>query len=154
MKVLFLDIDGVLNDHAKHANGYCGTKPECVAEMNRVLAATGCKIVISSAWRYMVLCGSMTLNGLEQLLLTHGLACNGRLIGFTRRDVSAEVSDRGAQIREWLMLHGSDVERYAVVDDLDLGISECGHPFVQTDGARGLTEADADRLIELLGRAS
>jgi hypothetical protein len=40
-----------------------------------------------------------------------------------------------------------------VVDDLDLGIREAGHPFVQTDGAVGLTVADAERLVELLGRA-
>ncbi len=39
---------------------------------------------------------------------------------------------------------------YAVVDDLDLGISEAGHPFVQTDGTAGLHEEDAARLVDLL----
>jgi hypothetical protein len=36
------------------------------------------------------------------------------------------------------------------VDDLDLGISAAGHPFVHTDGKIGITDENADELIRLL----
>ena len=157
MKILFLDLDGVANGHERHANGYCGTKPECVAQLNRVIAATDCKLVISSAWRYLVVNESMTLLGLENLLLTHGLDCKGRVAGLTREDRSlSDKHERGKQVREWINSYLSfnlRLDRYAVVDDDDeLGIPEAGHPFVKTDGKVGLTEADADKLIALLGR--
>lgn len=37
MKLLFLDIDGVLNDHSKFSNNYCGIKQECVDNLNIIL---------------------------------------------------------------------------------------------------------------------
>lgn len=40
---------------------------------------------------------------------------------------------------------------FAAVDDDDDGFAAAGIPAVITDGKRGLTEADADRLIALLG---
>jgi hypothetical protein len=39
-KLIFLDCDGVLNDHKQHANGYCGTTRRCVQNLNRILRAT------------------------------------------------------------------------------------------------------------------
>lgn len=84
MKVIFLDIDGVLNDHTQMENHYCGTKYECVQQFNRILdAVPEAKIVISSAWRYMILRGDVTLKGFEMLLLTHGVKCHERVIGHT-----------------------------------------------------------------------
>lgn len=156
---LFMDVDGVLNRHMKHPNGYCGTDPGCVARLNHVIRETDCKIVVSSAWRYLVLNWSMTVVGLENLFLTHGLDCYQRIAGVTRRDISATVTDRGEQIAEYVSDHG--IIRYAVVDDggfendgatwTDLGISAADHPFVLTVGDVGLTDEDADRLIQLLG---
>lgn len=50
MKVLFLDIDGVLNSHTKLANGYCGIEPKQVEMLNCLLDdIPDLKLVISSA---------------------------------------------------------------------------------------------------------
>ena len=156
MKILFLDLDGVANGHERHANGYYGTKPECVAQLNRVIAATDCKLVISSAWRYLVHNRHMTIIGLENLLLTHGVDAKGRVFSVTRNDLNiSDKHERGKQITEWIReyANGGSPFGYAVVDDdNELGIPEAGHPFVKTDGKVGLTEADADRLIDILGR--
>ncbi len=152
MKYLFLDIDGVLNGHEKQANGYCGINPQCVDRLNRVITETDCRIVISSAWRYMI-GENMRLVGFENLLLTHGLAVVGRIVGRTRDDRNlSDKHERGKQIRDWLdSCHAAKGCRYAVVDDDDeVGIPESGHPFLQTDGNKGLTDADADTLIRLL----
>lgn len=176
MKVLFLDIDGVLNDHTWLPEVLCGQiHGDCVFELNRVLRATDARLVVSSAWRYLMYRGEMNLQGLEWLLRSHGVLA-GRLVGITRRDTMVRGpysgklgewpldDERGLQIADWLKASADPaarydsfikvgdepVSKYAVVDDLDLGITACGHPLVRTDGRRGLTPADADRLIELL----
>lgn len=66
--------------------------------------------------------------------------------------------ERARQCRKWLVdgkwySYGpAPVERFAAVDDEDHDFAAHSVPAVITDGKRGLTEADADRLIELLGR--
>ncbi|QEL19261.1 HAD domain-containing protein [Limnoglobus roseus] len=59
------------------------------------------------------------------------------------------TNERGRQIADWLAANKHPV-RYAVVDDLDLGITAAGHPLVQTDGHVGLTDADAEELVSVL----
>lgn len=161
--ILFLDIDGVLNAHEFDAECLCGRiHREKVDRLNHVLRATGARVVLSSAWRYLVHRGEMNLKGMEWLLRSHGMLAN-RLAGITRLDTMVErptydgtpeswplTNERGEQIREWLAINTAVEPPYLVIDDLDLGIRESGHPFVQTDGKVGLTEADADRAILML----
>jgi hypothetical protein len=66
MKIIFLDIDGVLNRHILQNNGYCGIEQPHVQALNYILAKVPeAKIVVSSAWRYMVHQQAMTLKGLS-----------------------------------------------------------------------------------------
>lgn len=148
--ILFADFDGaVLNDHTRYANGYCGSVLRVVNEFNRIIAETDCVIVVQSAWRYCVLRGEWTVVGLEECLLTHGVDCEDRIAAVTRPDKDTEESDRGQQVTDWLA-ENAHAGRYCVVDDLDLGITAAGHPFIQTDGAVGLTAVDAERAIAIL----
>lgn len=156
--VLFLDIDGVLNTHTKLATGYCGIDRERASVLNFVLfEVPDLKIVISSAWRYMILRGDMTLKGFEYLLLVHGVACTDRLHGHTEADPVIEPCHfdaeawrvggllwRADQILKYVQTHR--IERYAVVDDLDLRVPN----FVRTDDAVGIRPEDAERIIRLL----
>ena len=166
MKLLFLDIDGVLNRH--NFNQVAGSNtllPECVEQLNRIIHETGAKIVLSSAWRYMVLGKDVTLKGFEYLLRTHGVTSKIEIVGITPADEicchcgSREMmaafcvkcirrSDRGDQIADYLKT-AEDVDTYVVVDDLNLGIRG-KHPFVQTESHEGITKADADKIIKLL----
>lgn len=105
--ILFLDIDGVLNGHQiLREAGCCGIDPRCVRHLNLVLRRTGCKIVLSSAWRYMIHCKAMKLDGFWYMLRTHGFTNNGNgnpIIGLTRKDKDVgDSNERGRQIREWL----------------------------------------------------
>lgn len=145
--VIFLDIDGVLNDHRPHKSGYCGTTRRCVGYFNQILRQTPAKIVVSSAWRYLILKGEMTIGGFSSMLLTHGVECHERVIGTTCLDEEIEV--RGLQIRHWLNENGGD-RRYVVLDDMNLGITDCGHPFVRTMGSIGLNRCDANLAIAIL----
>lgn len=172
MKVLFLDIDGVLNGHEwDDVAKSCNIRRECVQHLNRVVQETGCKIVVSSAWRYMVHGGAMTLLGFGYMLRTHGLLGHSQaIVGLTRKDEESTdpqhvpVDERAKQIREWVQWWDDDgrfrssvdldrVTTFVAVDDDDDGFASHGVPAVITDGGTGLTEADADRLIDMLGRA-
>ena len=144
--LIFLDVDGVLNGHEQHPNGYCGIKTECVYQLNRIIAETGAVLVISSAWRYM-LRTAMSVDGFCYMLMTYGLIRDAHIEGVTPWD--EDIEGRGRQIRAWMNEYG-DGRRYVVLDDMDLGITEERHPFIQTDGLVGLTEKDADAAIAIL----
>lgn len=150
MKYIFLDIDGVLNNHTQHANGYCGMQSASVEAFNGVLLAyPHAKIVITSAWRYLILNGSMTLRGFESMLLTHGVDCFGRVIGHTEADKTPD-EPRIKQIREWLMDHEPpDFSQYVIFDDLPLGKD---YGFIQTDGAKGLAGMPIEELTARIAR--
>lgn len=181
MRLLFLDIDGVLNAHEPlDPEVMCGQiHKDKVMLLNDVLRQTGAFLAVSSAWRYIVHRGEMNLKGFEWLLRSHGIHCNNRFIGITRTDTHRVVThwdgrieswvqdnERGQQIADFMKGNGhlnelgiehyspenklGPIEAYAVVDDLDLGISDCGHPFVQTDGAVGLRIEEAQQLVKLL----
>ena len=168
MKVLFLDIDGVLNGHEYDDEAAsCNIRRELVKILNRVITETGCKIVLSSAWRYMILGGQMTEQGFGYMLRTHGLICRGGsmnlIVGHTREDdPSVDPKDlredeRAMQIKDWLAWRSQftpPVIAFATVDDEEQGFAKHGIPAVITDGKTGLTEADADRLIEIFGRGT
>jgi hypothetical protein len=144
-----MDIDGPLNGHVSTASGYCGICPVRAARLNRILEATDAQLVISSAWRYLVHKGAMTLDGFEHLLCTHGVKAHGRIFSLTCTDES--VPERGDQIAKFIGEYDTGCFRaYLVIDDLDLGISRCGHPFIQVDGTIGLTDEHVETAIRML----
>ena len=148
--LIFLDIDGVLNGHQFDKKSQSNLIDiESVGWLNRIILHTDAKIVLSSAWRYMVLGGAMTLQGFEYMLRTHGVHCVDRLIGHTCSD--EEIGERGGQITHWRYANGHK-GRYAVIDDMDLNISGV-HPFVRTDGEVGLTFRDMRLAVGILGES-
>lgn len=152
MKVLFLDVDGVLNHAAwmetrKDGRLSAGEDfgwwasmldPRAVTLLNSVLDRTGAKVVVSSTWR-----------------LQHGLASLQKLLesaGFTgeviSRTPSHDEGGRGAEIFQWLDFH-PEVEAYAIVDDSD-DVYPLGSRLVQTSWECGLQENHADALVAML----
>lgn len=174
MKLLFLDIDGVLNDHKPLPNGYCGLKYESVMELCRILdECPDVKIVVSSAWRYMMIgkgygTPPMTRKGFEYLFCVFGApfdSIHDRIEGHTISDElmcsQLGITDAEAEIdylwlkengcllrREQILLAAklSQCDRFVVLDDLDLEMPE----LVLTDGQIGLTRELADEVIRRL----
>lgn len=152
MKLLFLDIDGVLNDKQPTGSGYPTIDRDKADRLNQILAAVpDLQLVISSAWRYLILRGSMYRDGFESLLCSHGVAARDRLHGWTGSDEAF----RGAHWDDSLHLRAVQIRTYAksypidswlALDDLDLPLEQ--HELVRTDGEVGLTDADVDRVIE------
>ena len=154
--LLFLDIDGVLNDHARYPNGYCGIKRECADLFNIVLdKLPKLEIVISSAWRYLLINQNMTIIGFEQMLLTHGLNIFGRIYGYTDPDVfeikpktPEEWSAVGLKCRkEQILKYSSErlCNNWLAVDDLELGL---GHRQIKTDPTIGITLEQVNKIVE------
>lgn len=169
MRIIFLDVDGCMNTHDFCPRAKSGTwHPDKVNVLNHVLELTDARIVLSSAWRYLVHNGHMKLCGLEWLLRSHGVIAD-RLIGVTRRDtmetwepfkhdpdatprVFPRNNERGQQITDWMaMNHRRDaLDGYVVVDDMDLGITAAGHPLVLCDHDVGLGWGHADDMMNHL----
>lgn len=145
-RVLFLDIDGVLNSEAWFArqrgrgltiisNRAELLDPAAVAQLNRVVEATGCKVVLSSSWRLH-----------QRLLEVQDWLQQAGFIG-QLHDRTPSTGHRGEEIGAWL--GRSPCDRYAIVDDEpDLTWHE--GRWVPTTYSEGLTAALADRLIALL----
>jgi hypothetical protein len=153
MKIVFLDIDGVLNDSRFNAAAESSSllRP-AVERLNQILRASGAKLVLSSSWRYLILERAMTVEGFEYLLRTHGLD-KGCLIGHTGPDAADEgdhVSGRAAQIRAWLAASNHNVTAWVALDDGVLDLGDDRWRQVKTDGTVGLTDDDARAAIAIL----
>lgn len=140
MKVIFLDIDGCLNNH--HNKGVI-LDPANINILKHIISTTKAKIVISSAWRYQILEGHMDLRGFTYMLKTHGLDID--IEGITVSD--KVLPGRGKQIQLWLSMN-KDIENYVVIDDTDDGMPT--NHFVMCDANIGLTLLNAERAINIL----
>ena len=128
MKVIFLDIDGVLNhDNTRdRIGGFLGLNPGMIKRFNRIIeACPDVKIVISSTWRYSYTHGVYTnFEELVQLLKARGV--QGDIIGHTPFPETPAPSGwitlgsswrtRGEEIRMYLKEH-PEVEHFLILDD-------------------------------------
>lgn len=146
MKIIFLDIDGVLNNHTTLIPW--GFDNECIKYFNWILQKTDAKIIISSAWRYLIIDGQMTLKGFETMMRTHGINCLNRVIGLTTLDDI--IFEREDQIKLWISVKKESIEKFIIIDDC-WEFPTYKNNFVHTDGYYGLTFKDAEKAIQILG---
>ena len=176
MKVLFLDIDGVLNSENWFAYRiYCVKNnmvnilmnfvdtddrnikhkltmldDRAIANLNRIIEETGCKVVLSSSWRSSI----ESENIFTQNLL--------KLKGFKYEfyDVTPRLwfSDfsirRGEEIKFWLDKESEkhEIESFVILDDDSDMLSEQMNNFIHVDGQVGLTDRDVLTAIEILNK--
>lgn len=145
MKVLFLDIDGVCNSLAyARLNGlnlWNKVDPEACAIVQRIVAETGCKVVLSSTWRLYPDSRAVVRKQVCQYIdCTPNLQGEGGHYGITAR---------GVEIKHWLDRH-HEVERYAILDDNSDMLP--GQPLFLTTFDKGLTHGIADKVIKYLNR--
>lgn len=141
MKILFLDIDGVLNSasvlHQKgRGDAIC---EKMVARVNQIIEATGCKIVISSTWRLL-----HKIDQLKQILITYGLL--DVIIDYTPHFEYQRI--RGDEIQAWL--DKNPVNKFVILDDnSDMG-DDLINRLVQTTWQNGLEDSHVKRVINIL----
>lgn len=164
MKVLFLDIDGVLNvwDFLSTRREVVGEilwedyyfSPNCMKNLKRVIEATGCKIVLSSVWRK-----TAEKRAVIDTNFVFNAICPSCIIGRTPflwdgPDQNKEAQ-RGIEILQFIKDYNADeshtekITTFAVVDDSG-DMNGVFDRFVRTKTDSGLTEEIADKLIAKL----
>ena len=163
MKVIFLDIDGVLNTQDWHGRMTKDTPrdefgwvfdPVAVENLGHVVKETGASIIISSSWKFL------GLAKLREMWKIRNLP--GTILDITPNTVSDEVLlnanldemelgvCRGNEIKEWLSKHKGEVSNYVIIDDFDDMLPEHEDHVVLTDTLIGITEFDAEKAIAIL----
>lgn len=148
MKVLFLDIDGVLNSERTNAafGGYphdfspvdkARFDPVALALVRKLCAAADSAIVLTSTWRTM-----FTIEEVAHHLDLPIMAAT--------RDLGGDYA-RTDEIALWLKTH-PQIKDYAIVDDLPLDFDDPDMQarFVQTNDEFGLSLANYRALRRLL----
>jgi hypothetical protein len=153
MKVLFLDFDGPIIPIMSHKCPRVSGKgaqawPSCVAALNRITDATGAVIVVSSTWRADGI--TKTRERLKQWgVKADCIALTPYLDKKTESGLWAAVP-RGLEIQKWLDDYGRHpIESFVILDD-DKDMEHLMPFLIQTPFEVGLSEADADRAIEML----
>lgn len=143
MKVIFLDVDGVLNNKNTKAltpGGWMGVSKTLVRRLQRVAAATGAKVVLTSTWKDA---DKLELDYLYKKLNF----C--KPINFTIEKESTFY--RGGSIVNYLMEH-QNIEQFVILDDhlFDFEEQNLLDHFVLTNGRIGLTEENTEQAIKIL----
>lgn len=157
MKIIFLDIDGVLNSWA-----FWERKPipegaynhndlpamadamldvEAVVRLNTLIERTGAVVVVSSTWR--------RLYGRTQLQEVLGLA---GFKGIVIDKTPCLGGLRGHEIQDWLNYRAkrrADVEAFVIIDD-DSDMAHLMPNLVQTTCATGLLDEHVEAAAKLL----
>ena len=174
MKVVFLDIDGVVaTEHALYEElrnyyqvetvqealdsstykdlqyprismFYWPFDPRAISQLYRLQKETKCKFVLSSSWRL-----GQTIEEINKLFAQKGLRVP--ILDKTDRRLSSE---RGEEIAWWIRDHKDEIESYVIIDD------ECNHDIIQfhpehcvnTIFYDGFTKDDCDKAIEILNK--
>lgn len=146
-KLLFLDIDGVLNYNGM-VSSY-GSFPlnvfdrKCVDRVKEILEATGAKLVVSSSWRLT--------EDLENIFKQVGLD-----VDF---DVTPTFSEpgvtRGDEIAAYILEYKERSgcwPRYVILDDENDFYKNQQNHLIQTNWNEGLTDTLKEKCIEELGK--
>lgn len=160
-KIIFLDIDGVLNVCYPERDQY-GSRfhPHFEENLKRLIDKTGAKIVISSSWRS---------DGLEVMIeMWKYRNLPGEVVGITcseehiKKILNKDKVVRGDEIQEFLDTYKDDISNYVILDDDCDMLPEQFDNFVQCsdnqthedciDIGYGLTSLCVDRAIEVLNR--
>lgn len=150
-KVIFLDVDGVLNEESTQTR----TKSNCIFVdeaklllLKRIVDTTGAKLVLSSTWRYDR--NDARYNG-DFLQLQEAIRAVGLdFYSFTPEDVLG--IRRGMEIKAWLGTH-PEVKQFVILDDELFDYEERGllDRLVKTNFENGgLTEAHVLEAVDLL----
>lgn len=159
MKIIFLDIDGVLNVIPQGFDIYGSIfHQHFIDNLHKIISETGAKIVLSSSWRF---------NGIESIReMWNYRKLPGEIVDITPFDIIEkddhlsfiENAERGHEIQRWI--DENKVDKYVILDDdIDMLSSQMNN-FVRTSGNKhhydcidigyGLTDICTDKAIKIL----
>lgn len=136
--IIFLDIDGVMNDSKREPDNFL---PEAVSVLNTLFNKYNAKVVLSSSWREY-----FTFNDLKDLFEQNGLLikiidktpvyiCDKKinkaltLEEISNLDIQTDIS-RDFEIMNYIKVH--NICHYVILDDFDFDDEELKKHLVQT----------------------
>lgn len=174
VKIIFLDIDGVLmTERAQKFSNACHKlqswlyqragndpvqlegwqwellDPECTDRLNLLIMDTGAKLVLSSSWRHQLQLG--------EPVFEHIQACGviGEFIGYTPYKLlpTGPYPRRGSRweyIQEWLVNFYGKVDEFVILDDIT-NMGPYQDKLVICDWYTGFGPAQLAQALEILG---
>ena len=153
-KIIFLDIDGVLNssEFDDHCRETYGVDPvfddildaEAILTLRYIIDETGAEVVMSSSWREYPEAKERAVTQMK---------CYGVEVVDSTPILQGpkEWGYRNGEILAWLSEH-PDVTNYLILDDIPMDHVEQARRQVLTTMQKGLLREHADKAIEILKR--
>ena len=141
MKVIFLDVDGVLHDPNKVQTEADEFDPSSLFALKKIVDQTGAEVVLSSTWKYHILMAKRVADKLWEF-------------GIEIHSATPGLAGKEKEIREWFIEQEADgpvVDSYVVLDDEDM-TKEFGKCMIHTvaPGKWQLDLTDAAKAIRVL----
>lgn len=164
IKVLFLDVDGVLNSNNNLLFDHV-IENDKLQILKSIVERTNAKLVLSSNWRCETRALVKLWTALENAGLTlYGITPFGVKINDMQQTPWKDVqrcddfifeddvnNDRGAEIAWWIWRRREKIDKFAIVDDEDIDIRKYfPNNIVKTGFSTGLTSKDAAKIIKML----
>lgn len=140
MKILFLDIDGVLNsreyDRRRNWNEQTDIDETRLPLVKEIIDKTGAKIVLISTWRNHwdrdeSLCDEDGMY-INRLFSKYGLVIYDKTPDF------GLLSKRKDEVNAWLSKYADEVERFVILDDYRFGWDDLSDFYIHTNPNYGL----------------
>jgi hypothetical protein len=142
-KVIFLDIDGVMNSVSTRPQDPRGLvdflDPANVAVLNTIVQATGAVVVVSSSWR-------LSTSFVDLVASFAAAGCVAEIVDITP-DLDAYRRDR--EVAAWLAAQPAPPARFVVLDD-DYEMPAFPDKLVRTRKLYGLCVGDLPAVLALL----
>ena len=170
-KVIFLDIDGVLNSN-RTLYEEISLEDDLILNLKELVDKTDAKIILSSSWRLSTEAIATLMDRLDKFgLAISGMTCDGVDLDWLEKyefdatkkyldtkfdwDENRQIKithDRGAEIFKWL--HDHDDCAYVILDDEieDIKPYFSESVIVKTPYKTGLTKEDVKKAIQILNK--
>ena len=170
-KVIFLDIDGILNS-SRTLYEDISLEDDLILNLKELVNKTGAKIILSSSWRLSTEAVSTLMDKLDKFgLVISGMTCDSVDLDWLKKyefDVTKKyldtkfdydenkqikiTRDRGAEIFKWLCYHYDCI--YVILDDEIEDIKPYFNEsvIVKTSYKTGLTKEDVKKAIQILNK--
>lgn len=159
MKVIFLDVDGVLNSNQRRLEiGGESLEEEKVKLLSMIIRRTGAVVVLHSGWRFWFNENMKPVKkeaaDLLLMLAKYHISVLDKTPDFSTSHIRKTKQFslvKADEILSWLKNH-TNVENYIVLDDLDLHNEQFARHQIRTDSAEGLLEKDVSLAVQMLGQ--